>query len=75
MVSTIPEIMVNYKKIDKGFVGQCLKNPQFLVQTKSKSKIKVEIKEMIEDYVKVFPKEKQDILPHGNRFRIVLNEK
>ena len=36
----------NYKKIDKGFVGQCQENPQFLVQTKSKSKIKVEIKEM-----------------------------
>ena len=50
MVSTVPEIMVNYKKIDKGFIGQCPDNPQFLVQTKSKPQIKVEIKEMIEDY-------------------------
>jgi len=75
MVSTVPEIMVNYKKIDKGFVGQCQDNPQFLVQTKSKSKIKVEIKEMIEDYVEVFPKERKEILPKGNNFRVVLNEK
>ena len=60
MVSTVPEIMVNYKKIDKGFVGQCPDNLQFLVQTKSKPQIKVEIKEMIEDYVKIFPKERKE---------------
>ena len=75
MASTVSEIMVNYKKINKGFVGQCPENLQFLVQTKTKSEIKVEIKEMIEDYVEIFPKERKEILPNGNNFRIVLNEK
>jgi len=70
-----PQILVNYKKIDHGFLGQCIDNPQFLVQTKSKNKIKVEIKEMIEDYVKVFPKEKNIILPNGNKFIIILKER
>lgn len=75
MRSTVPEIVVNYQKIDNGFVAQCPQNPQFLVQTKTKSKIKVEIKEMIEDYVEIFPKTKKEILPEGKNFKIVLNEK
>lgn len=75
MENTVPEIIVDYKKIDKGYVAQCPENLQFVVQTTSKSKIKVEIKEMIEDYVKIFPRERKEILPHGNNFRVVLNKK
>jgi len=75
MENAVPEIMVNYKKIENGFVAQCPKNPQFLVQTKSKTKIKTEITEMIEDYVELFPKERKSILPEGSNFRITLNEK
>lgn len=76
MESTVPKIVVNYKQItDKVFVGQCPDNLQFLVQTNSKSEIKTEIKEMIEDYVEVFPKTKKEILPEGDNFRIVLKEK
>ena len=68
------EIVVNYKKIDKGFIGQCAKNPQFLVQTTSKPKIKIEIREMLEDYVKLFPEQKSDIMPKSDSFKIVLKE-
>lgn len=66
------EILVTCTPIEHGFIGQCADNPQFLVQTKNKNEIKVEIKEMIEDYVKLFPKEKPQILPEGNDFEIVL---
>lgn len=69
-----PEVVVNYKKIEHGFIGQCPQNPQFIVQTTSKAKIKTEIKEMIEDYVKLFPKEKNQIMPNGNGFKVTLKE-
>lgn len=74
MPREIPEIVVNYKRIENGFVAQCPRNPQFVVQTTTKTKIKTEITEMIEDYVKLFPKEKKSILPEGNGFKITLKE-
>lgn len=73
MVNEVSEIIVNCKKVQNNFIGQCAKNPQFLVQTTSKPRIKIEIREMLEDYVKVFPKQKKDILP-SNNFKIVLKE-
>ena len=68
------QIVANYWKIKKGFIAQCPQNPQFLVQTTTKSKIKIEMKEMIQDYVKIFPDEKDDILPKTN-FEIILKAK
>lgn len=73
MTNTTSEIVVNWKKVQSNFIGQCAKNPQFLVQTTNKSKIKTEIREMLEDYVKLFPEQKSNILPSKN-FKIVLNE-
>jgi len=73
MANEMSEVLVNYKKVQNNFIGQCAKNPQFLVQTKSKPQIKIEITEMLEDYVKLFPEQKNDILP-SNNFKIVLKE-
>ena len=73
MLTMTNEILVNYKKVQNNFIGQCAKNPQFLVQTKTKTEIKTEITEMLEDYVKLFPEQKKDILP-SNNFKIVLKE-
>ena len=71
-----PSIIVNFKKIQGGFVAQCAKNPQFIVQTKTKNQIEPQIKNMIGGYVKAFPKEKKIVLPNGqNDFKVVLKNK
>lgn len=73
MASTVPEIKVNYKKIQKGYVAQCQDNPQFIVQAEKKNQIEEKISDMVKGYVTAFPEERNMILPDGKiDFKITL---
>ena len=73
MASIVPEIKVNYKKIQEGYVAQCPNNPQFIVQAEKKNQIGQKISNMIKGYVTAFPEERNMILPEGKiDFKITL---
>ena len=59
-------ITVKVTKTDAGFMGQCTKNPQIVVNTKKKSQIEEKVKAAISGYVTAFPGEKNKILPQGS---------
>jgi len=73
MASLVPEVKVNYKKIQGGYIAQCPNNPQFIVETEKKTEIDGKITNMIKGYVTAFPEERNIILPDGKiDFKITL---